>query len=179
MAKLVEQEHPALHNIAEEVPIEEISSPKIQKIINDMRKQLTAYNVDGFNGVAIAAPQIGVPLRIFLVHNTSTEPEEKNLLPDLVAINPKITKLSKKTHVVGEGCLSVGEQYGAVKRAKNATIRAYDENGNEYERGGGGLLAQIFQHEVDHLDGILFIDKAENVWHKDDEHAQKLTEAQD
>ena len=144
-----------------------------------MRKELIAYNVEGFSGVAIAAPQIGVPLRIFLVHNTSKDPEERELLPDLVAINPKITKLSKKTHIVGEGCLSVGEQYGAVKRATNATIRAYDENGQEYERGAGGLLAQIFQHEVDHLDGILFIDKAEQVWHKDDEPAQKLTEAQD
>ena len=179
MAKLVEQNHPALHHIADEVAVEEITSPKIQKIIKDMRDQLIAYNVEGFNGVAIAAPQIGVPLRIFLVHNTSKEPEERDLIPDLVAINPTITKLSKKSHIVGEGCLSVGEQYGAVKRATNATIRAYDENGKEYERGAGGLLAQIFQHEVDHLDGILFVDKAEQVWHKDDEHAQKLSEASD
>lgn len=177
MAKLVEQNHPALHQIAEEVSVEEITTPKIQKIIEDMREQLIAYNVEGFSGVAIAAPQIGVPLRIFLVYNTSKDPEDKDILPNLVAINPKITKLSKKTHVVGEGCLSVGEQYGAVTRAANATIRAYDEKGQEYERGAGGLLAQIFQHEVDHLDGILFVDKAENVWHKDDEHAKELSEA--
>lgn len=180
MAKLVKQSHPALHQIADEVPVSEIESPRIKKIIRDMRAQLKKYSVEGFNGLAIAAPQVGIPLRIFLVYDTSESPnEEKDLLPNLVAINPKIIKLSSKKHIVGEGCLSVGEQYGAVERAKKATIRAYDEHGKEYERGASGLLAQIFQHEVDHLDGILFIDRAENVWHKDDEQAQKLQEARD
>lgn len=179
MAKLVPQNHPALHDIAEEVPLDEITSPKIKKIIADMRTALHAYNIDGFNGVAIAAPQIGIPLRIFLVHNSSEDEQATTRIPDLIAINPKIIKLSKRTHIVGEGCLSVGENYGAVKRSTHATLRAYDENGKEYERGASGLLAQIFQHEVDHLDGILFVDKAENVWHKDDIHARKLKEARE
>ncbi len=177
MSKLVPQNHPALHAIADEVPQEEIATPRIQKILKDMRAALDAYNIDGFNGVAIAAPQIGVPLRMFLVHNTSKEKEEKDIIPDLVAINPKITKISKRSRLVGEGCLSVGEQYGAVRRSTHATLRAFDAYGKEYERGASGLLAQIFQHEVDHLDGILFVDRAENVWHKDDEHARKLHEA--
>lgn len=177
MSKLVPQSHIALHTIADEVPLEEIQTPRIQKIIRDMRHALDTYNVDGFNGVAIAAPQIGIPLRIFLVHNTSKEKEDTDLLPDLVAINPVIVKVSKRSRIVGEGCLSVGENYGAVRRATHATLRAYDECGKEYERGASGLLAQVFQHEVDHLDGILFIDRAERVWHKDDVHAQKLHEA--
>ena len=142
-----------------------------------MRSALDTYNVEGMNGVAIAAPQIGIPLRIFLVHSTSTDPEDAHTLPDLVAINPRIIKLSKRSRLVGEGCLSVGEQYGSIRRATHATIRAYDENGVEYERGASGLLAQIFQHEVDHLDGILFVDRAERVWHKDDTEAQKYHEA--
>lgn len=175
MAKLVTQNHPALHAIAAEVPVEEITSAHIQKVLKDMRTALDSYNVDGFNGVAIAAPQIGVSLRIFLVHNTDRK--DKDALPDLVAINPKIVKLSKKKHVVGEGCLSVGENYGAVRRSTHATLRAFDAQGNEYERGAAGLLAQIFQHEVDHLDGILFIDRAEKVWHKDEIHDNKLREA--
>ena len=177
MALLVPQNHPALHSIADEVLPEEITSPKIQKVIRDMRKALNDYNVEGFSGVAIAAPQIGIPLRIFIVHDTNTERDEKNIIPDLVAINPRIIKVSKQKHIVGEGCLSVGEQYGAVEGAKNATLRAYDEHGTLYERGAGGILAQIFQHEVDHLDGILFTDRAEKVWHKDDLHAQRLQEA--
>ncbi len=179
MAKLVKQDHPALHQIAEEVPSEEITSPTVRKILKDMRTALDTYNIDGFNGVAIAAPQIGIPLRIFIVHNTSTHKKEKDLLPDLVAINPRLIKVSKRKHVVGEGCLSVGEDYGAVNRSTHATIRAFDENGIEYERGASGLLAQIFQHEVDHLDGILFIDRAEKVWHKDDVEARKFKEADD
>lgn len=179
MSKLVNQNHPALHETAPEVPREEITSPKIQKILKDMREALDTYNIDGFNGVAIAAPQIGVSLRIFLVHNTSTHKKEQDLLPDLVAINPRIVKLSKKKHIVGEGCLSVGEDYGAVERSTHATLRAFNAQGVEYERGASGLLAQIFQHEVDHLDGILFIDRAEKVWHKDDIEARQLKEAGD
>lgn len=177
MAKLVTQNHPALHSIADEVPLDEIQSPAIKKILKDMRIALDSYNINGFNGVAIAAPQIGVALRIFLVHNTSTDKREKDIIPDMVAINPRLIKLSKKKHLVGEGCLSVGEDYGAVERSTHATLRAYDADGKEYERGASGLLAQIFQHEVDHLDGILFVDKAERVWHKDDAEAKKFREA--
>ncbi len=180
MAKLVPDTHEALHGIASEVPVEDITSPQIKKVLKDMRSALTNYDVDGFNGVAIAAPQIGIPLRIFLVHDTNkdrAEDDEAPHIPDLIAINPKIVKLSKRKKIVGEGCLSVPEYYGAVKRSLNATIRAYDENGEEYERGAGGLLAQIFQHEVDHLDGVLFVDRAEKVWHKDHFEAKKLHEA--
>ena len=177
MSGLVKQNHPALHSIASEVPVEEITAPHIQKILRDMRAALIGYTVEGFNGVAIAAPQIGVPLRIFLVHNTSTKKEERDLIPDLIAINPVITKLSKRHKIVGEGCLSVPEHYGAVDRSTNATIRAYDEHGKLYERGAGGLLAQIFQHEVDHLDGTLFVDRAEKVWHKDDMEEHNMREA--
>ncbi len=179
MTKLVEEKHAALHQISEEVPTEEILSAKIQKVIKDMRAALDSYNANGFTGVAIAAPQIGIPLRIFLVHDTSKDRDEKEALPDLVAINPKIIKISKKKQVVGEGCLSVPEHYGAVERAKNSTIRAYDEHGNEYERGAGGLLSQIFQHEVDHLDGILFVDRAEKIWTKDKIENSNLREAKE
>ncbi len=178
MAKLVKQNHPALHGIAEMVPAENIRTPKIQKVIADMRAALVGYNVEGFSGVAIAAPQIGIPLRIFLVHDTNADRKKKAEIPDLVAINPVITKLSKRKKVVGEGCLSVPEKYGAVERKTHATIRAYDENGSEYERGASGLLAQIFQHEVDHLDGVLFIDRAEKIWHKDEIEKQHLREAE-
>lgn len=177
MAKLVPENHAALHETAESIPVEDITSPRIQKILRDMRNALDNYDAEGFNGVAIAAPQIGIPLRIFIVHDTSTDREAGIAIPDLIAINPEIVKLSKRRHVVGEGCLSVPQSYGAVSRAHNATLRAYNEHGELYERGAGGLLAQIFQHEVDHLDGILFTDRAEKVWDKDALEARKLHEA--
>lgn len=174
MATLVSQNHTALHSIAEPVPIEDIQTPKIQKVLKDMRDALRSYNVEGFSGVAIAAPQIGIPLRIFLIEDMNPSREEGETLPTLVAINPEIIKQSRRQKVVGEGCLSVPDAYGAVRRSLQATIRAYDEHGAVYERGGSGLLAQIFQHECDHLDGTLFIDRAEKVWHKHEKGYPKV-----
>jgi len=174
MAKLVEESHPALHTIAEEVTPEEFSNGFLKKLVKDMKSALHSYNVEGFTAVAIAAPQIGISKRVFLVEDQS---EDRDSLPSLVAVNPSIIKHSKKTHVVGEGCLSVPDRYGAVKRHKNVTFKALDENGEEYERGAGGLLAQIIQHETDHLDGILFVDRAEKVWNKGEVSDKKLTEA--
>ncbi|MEK9174235.1 MAG: peptide deformylase, partial [Patescibacteria group bacterium] len=82
---------------------------------------------------------------------------------DIVFINPVITKLWKKKELVSEGCLSVRWKYGLVKRATTATVRALNAEGNEFVMSGKGLLAQIFQHEVDHLNGVLFIDPAIDV----------------
>lgn len=166
MAKLVSQNHPALHAISEEVTPEEFSDGTVAKILKAMRAAIKTYNVDGYSAVAIAAPQVGVAKRIFLIEDQNHTRED--LLPTLIAINPRITKVSKKTHEVGEGCLSVPNTYGAVMRHKNVTLMALDENGHPYSRGAGGLLAQIMQHETDHLDGTLFIDRAKQVWHKED-----------
>ncbi|MAZ30147.1 peptide deformylase [bacterium] len=165
MAKLVAENHPALHQIAEAVTPAEIADGTAAKIVKDLRSAIKEYSVDGFVAVAIAAPQIGISKRIFIIEDQSTD---RDALPSVVAINPEIVKHSKKTHVVGEGCLSVPDYYGLVKRHKNVTLRATDPDGHEFERGAGGLLAQIIQHENDHLDGILFTDRAEQVWHKDD-----------
>lgn len=172
--KLVEETHPALHEIAAEVTDEEFHNGTVQKILKRMREAIKDYNAEGFIAVAIAAPQVGVAKRIFLVEDQS---EERDALPTLVAINPRIVKVSKKSHIVGEGCLSVPDHYGEVKRATNVTLRAFDENGEEYERGAGGLLAQIFQHECQHLDGILFVDVAEKVFTKEEIKDKNLSEA--
>ena len=78
-------------------------------------------------------------------------------------INPELLKISKGKHWVEEGCLSVRYLYGKVERATKATIRAYGEDGKMFTRGGSGILAQIFQHEIDHLEGVLFTDKAKEI----------------
>jgi peptide deformylase len=165
MAKLVPENHPALHAIAEEISAEEFSDGTVVKILKDMRTALHTYKVDGFTAVAIAAPQIGVSKRIFIIEDQS---KDRDALPTLIAINPVIVKYSKKTHEVGEGCLSIPEYYGIVRRSTNVTLRYQDETGKWNERGAGSLLAQIIQHEYDHLDGILFTERAEQVWHKDE-----------
>lgn len=169
MAKLVPENHPALHTIAEEVTAEEFADGTVAKIVKGLRQAIKTYDVDGYAAVAIAAPQIGVSKRIFLIEDQS---DREDALPTLIAVNPRFTKLSKKTHEVSEGCLSVPDTYGIVVRHKNVTMEALDENGTPYTRGAGALLAQIMQHETDHLDGILFTERAEEIWHKGDQPAE-------
>jgi peptide deformylase len=176
MKKLVPQNHTALHNIAEEINPEEFANGTVKKLLAGMRAAIKTYSVEGYAAVAIAAPQVGVAKRMFLIEDQN--PDREEALPTIVAINPRIIKCSKKTHVVGEGCLSVPNKYGAVNRHKNVTLEALDENGTPFTRGAGGLLAQIIQHECDHLDGTLYIDRAEQVWDKEDKPAN-LSEAHD
>jgi len=170
MEKIVQKEDKVLRQVAKEIPIREITTPKIQKILKEMSKALKDQN----DGVAIAAPQIGYSLQIFVVsgkvfhesfkyHERLEEIPEKDTPKDMVFINPKISKLSREKEWLPEGCLSVRWLYGNTFRSKKATVTAYDENGKKFTRGASGLLAQIFQHETDHLKGVLFIDKAKNV----------------
>ncbi|OGI82923.1 hypothetical protein A3I95_03095 [Candidatus Nomurabacteria bacterium RIFCSPLOWO2_02_FULL_44_12] len=175
-----------LRQVAKEVPLPAIRTLKIKKIMKEMSVALRSQS----DGVAIAAPQLGYSLRIFVVLGkilkaeftrrglSEREEREKERLAstpgrdpaskdsavkDLVFINPKITKLSREKEWVPEGCLSVRWLYGKTHRSKKATISAYDEQGKRFERGASGLLAQIFQHETEHLNGILFIDHAKEV----------------
>ena len=179
MKKILQKDAPVLRKVAEEVPLESIGSKELNKVLDEMKEALESQD----DGVAIAAPQIGYALRIFVVSrrvetimseekkiafaNSETEEvnEEEDIDEgeDLVFINPVIKKISKERRFVDEGCLSVRYLYGKVSRATKVKIEAYDENGKKFERGGTGLMAQIFQHETDHLDGILFIDKAKDL----------------
>jgi peptide deformylase len=151
--------------MAEEVTAEDFSNGTVAKIIKDLRAAIKTYDVDGYTAVAIAAPQIGVSKRLFLIEDQSAD---KDRLPTIIAINPSFLKVSKKSHEVAEGCLSIPDTYGIVRRHTNVTLKALNEHGKQFTRGAGGLLAQIMQHESDHLDGILFTDRAERVWNKND-----------
>ena len=127
------------------------------------------------DGVAIAAPQVAVPLRIFVVsgrifnenfaRGKKNPASSVNLIqhPDIVFINPIFKKISKDKKLMDEGCLSIRPLYGKVRRATRATIEAYNEHGRKFTMNGSGLLAHIFQHELDHLDGVLFTDKAKDL----------------
>ena len=174
--KIVEDGHPALRQEAIEVPKEEIKGKYIQELINHMSKVLASQ----IDGIGLAAPQIGVPLQIFIVSGKMflTSDERDKLMEaekkkkkhgikipeDMICINPVITKASKdKKWMDGEGCLSVRWFYGKVQRSLRVTIKAYDKEGIMFTRGASGILSHIFQHEVDHLHGILFIDKAKDV----------------
>jgi peptide deformylase len=177
MIEIVQNGNPVLLKIAKEVPISDITKPKCKKILDDMKKALHSQD----DGVAIAAPQIGVSLRIFIVAGKvfdedfirGTKTTKKEELADVVFINPVFKKISKDRKLLSEGCLSVRPLYGKVRRATRATIEAYNEKGEKFTRDGSGLLAHIFQHETDHLDGILFIDKARDLHESTPEEAYR------
>jgi len=158
---------------AMEVPLSDIGSAKIKKVIADMKMAIRKED----DAVAIAAPQIGVPVRIFIISDRVFKHLGKEDAKNMAFINPVITKLSRKKVVSDEGCLSVRPLYGLVERAEKATVRAYDENGVQFTYGASNLLAQIFQHEADHLDGVLFTDKASKTWEhipeKESAHGKK------
>ncbi|MEK7227424.1 MAG: peptide deformylase [Patescibacteria group bacterium] len=144
-----------LRQKAKAVLFEDIGTEKLGDVIAKMKKALHTEE----DGVAIAAPQIGESLRIFIIKGVIISKQAE----DLVFINPELVKTSKKNKKMEEGCLSLRYLYGKVLRHEKVTISAYNEHGKKITRGASGLLAQIFQHEIDHLNGILFIDKAEEV----------------
>lgn len=157
---IVTKEQAILHKPLMPVPKEMFGT----KELLDMIKRMSASLRTTEHGVAIAANQIGLPYRIFVVRGFVLEDKERSDEDaDRAFINPKITKLSRKKELMEEACLSVPGFHGSIKRANKATVKAYDEEGIGFERGASGLLAQIFQHEYDHLEGILYIDKAEHV----------------
>jgi len=171
--------NPALRVRAKDIPLVDIKGAKVQKLIKDMKSLLAKEEY----GVALAAPQVGESLRIFIVSGkalalgnrtapdsakaTSGKPDvsdEALAKSDQVYINPKLTKVSRQKIGKHEGCLSLRGFWGIVPRAEKAMIHAYDENGAELTRGASGFLAHIFQHEMDHLEGILYTDKAEEIY---------------
>lgn len=161
MKKIVQTPDKVLLNKSIEVSVEDIKTPKIQKILKDMKEAMDSQE----DGVAIAAPQIGHNVRIFIVSKKAFEMTEKfkGIKKHAVFINPEIIKISKTKKEMEEGCLSVRYLYGKVLRSEKATVKALDENGKEFIMGGSGLLAQIFQHETDHLEGVLFTEKAKDL----------------
>ncbi len=124
----------------------------IERLINDMVETMHAAP-----GVGLAANQVGVPLQLAVI-DLSTREEKEKRHPLLVIINPEI--ISREGSVVEEeGCLSIPDYAEKVKRAAKVKVRAQDRTGKEFELEAEGLLAKALQHEIDHLNGILFVDR--------------------
>lgn len=179
---IVKEPNKVLRKKSENLLIDGIKSRKIQKLISDMKE--TLKNTP--DGVGLAAPQVSESLKIFIVSEESEEidkaqkegwkrrnkdnPEVKNDKPYeerewkyYVFINPIVKKISK-TRIDGpEGCLSVPGKFGNVKRQEKITVEAHDENGKKFTRGASKFFARVIQHELDHLEGKLFIDKAKGL----------------
>jgi len=157
-----------LHEVAQPVPEELFGSAELERLLADMAETLDREP----DGVALAAPQVGVPYRLFIVRtdravmlpNGQGSTSVASPKPEVeVYLNPEIIKTSRKRAEVDEGCLSLRDLYGTTKRHERVTIRACRPDGSTFTRGAGGLMAQIFEHEMDHLNGVLFTEHADHL----------------
>lgn len=170
MKEIVQDGAPVLREIATPLPEQLFGSPDLTRLISQMTVALDRE----IEGVALAAPQVGVSWRVFIVRRDRTLPPPPlnehsqapaHIVPAAIEvyINPEIIKTSRRRSLADEGCLSVRGVYGTTNRHERVTLRARNADGSSFERSAGGIMAQIFEHEIDHLNGVLFIDHAEHL----------------
>jgi peptide deformylase len=147
---------PVLREVARAVTPEELASAEVQGLIDDMIE--TMRDADG---AGLAAPQVGVPLRVAVIEVRPGNPRYpyKPPIPLTVIVNPELRALDEATFATNEGCLSMPNVRGDLERYENIGVRYLDREGEVHESTRRGLTAGTFQHEVDHLDGILFVDR--------------------
>lgn len=161
---IVKAGDPVLHEPAQEVQPNGIGSERIQKIIDDMVKVMR-----NAPGVGLAAPQIGIPLRIIVLEDTKEymryttkeeiKAQDRQAFDLLVVINPKLEKKGNQSAFFFEGCLSVDGFRAIVERHLEVEVTGFDRSGQPIKVDASGWQARIFQHECDHLDGTLYVDK--------------------
>jgi peptide deformylase len=134
------------------LPVTQFATPQLIELLQDMRDTMAHLN-----GAGLAAPQIGVPLRV-VIFGVTANPRYPGIedVPDTVLINPVLTPLAQELEEGWEGCLSVPGMRGWVPRFKHLRYEGYDEAGKRFEREVEGFHARVVQHEVDHLDGVLY-----------------------
>jgi peptide deformylase len=140
----------------------------LEKLIEDMIETMRAAP-----GVGLAAPQIGVSKRVIVVEFGN---EDDETIPEqlFVVVNPEIIQESKVKVAGVEGCLSVPGLAGEVERTQVVTVRGQDQHGKKVKIRAQGWLARIFQHEIDHINGILYTDRAEQIWQPDHEEMDDI-----
>ena len=154
--EIVELGDPVLRERAREVTPEELRGDAVQQLIDDMIETMRAAN-----GAGLAANQVGETLRIAVVEVRPDNPRYpyKPPVPLTVIVNPVIEPLDDDVEQINEGCLSVPNLRGEVPRHLNIRVRYMDREGQEHDEVRRGLTAGTFQHELDHLDGTLFVDR--------------------
>jgi peptide deformylase len=133
-------------------------TPDIERLVDDMFETMRAAN-----GVGLAAVQVGAPLRVIVIE-IPEDLEDPDAGSSLVLVNPELARTSSETENGIEGCLSVPGWVGEVPRHSRVTVKALDLKGNKVRKRAEGYLARVLQHEIDHLNGVLFIDRAEQTW---------------
>ena len=156
--------HPVLRKKVKPVPVADIATPTIQHLIDDMMQTMVEYH-----GAGLAAPQVHEELRLFVAqvvgeHDDDEAGEGEDGPPKLMAvINPEITPVGRHVEEDWEGCLSIPDLRGRVPRYRDIKVRAYDRTGKPVEIQASGFMARVIQHETDHLDGVLFVDRMKSL----------------
>lgn len=156
LRKILRAGDPVLREKSAPIPIEEIRSKEIKKLIRDMFETMKAAD-----GIGLAAPQVGVLKRLVIVgfDRSDRYPELENSIHQHILINPEITPLDGPREGFWEGCLSVPGMRGYVERPRRIRLKWYDENEEFHDQVVEGFDAVVYQHECDHLDGVLYIDR--------------------
>ena len=152
--------HPVLRQPAREIPPDQIRTDALQRLIDDMIETMQ----DDL-GIGLAAPQVAQTLRLVVLGQPEAEASDPDAIPLTVLINPEWLGRSSEQATDWEGCLSVPGLRGAVPRSTSVEVRALDREGEGFELRASGFLARVLQHEIDHLDGILFLDRMEDMRH--------------
>jgi peptide deformylase len=157
--KISKMGNPVLRTKGSEISKEEIKSREFQKLIDDMIETLHEYG-----GVGLAAPQVHESKQVMIIEFPPIDNRsDLEHFPLTVFINPKYTYMSEDTVDDWEGCLSLPDLRGKVKRSKKIKVKAYDRNGKEFEMEAQGFKARVIQHEGDHLIGKLYIDRMDDL----------------
>ncbi len=177
--KIVTVPSPVLREKAK--PVRQIT-PDIETLIDNMIETMREAP-----GVGLAAPQVGVGIQVIVVEyaegsendkaeadgDTEPAPKPKKLY---AVMNPEITRQSKETELGNEGCLSIPDYMGEVERYNTVTVKGIDRHGRSFKLKTKGWMARIFQHEIDHINGVLFIDRTDKVWKVEPDEEQEASE---
>lgn len=147
-------------------------TPDIAQLIDDLVETMRVAP-----GVGLAAPQIDVGLRVIVVeYAEGSEDEDAPEKPPKLytVINPEITRTSKDRVLGNEACLSLPGYFGEVERYERVTVKGLNRHGQDFKLKANGWLARIFQHEIDHIEGILYIDRATQVWRVEEQEDEEL-----
>jgi peptide deformylase len=159
LREIISLPHPTLRQRAVKV---RTFSPELQTLIDDMIETMRAAP-----GVGLAAPQVDVDQRVIVIEygEGSEDPDTPSKPPKLyVVVNPEIVRHSKETVEGNEACLSLPGYFGEVDRYESVTVKGFNRQGQAIKIKAKGWLARIFQHEIDHIHGMLYIDRANQVW---------------
>lgn len=146
--------HPVLRQRAAAIPAAQMQSPPMQCLIDDMIETMIDYE-----GIGLAAPQVFEPLRLIVLGTPQADPQDEDDIPLTVLFNPQFIALSPESLEGWEGCLSIPQLRGVVPRSAAVEVRGYDREGRAITLQAEGLFARVLQHEIDHLDGVLFLDR--------------------